>query len=305
MWLCTKGYYLTYFVPFKQVIVQFALEIVNSTEYESDVVESAGQTLIATLQFRPKLFAKKGLVGPSLTVLISVIARSDPAAFEALYQLADQVEGEDDASLDPEFGRQKMAQMIIDYMAVNVPVKYFADVALSLVSQGITSPEPQMRKAGCAVLGIIVEGLADNFREKIEMILPALLSAFSDPEYYVRECATFAMGQFAEFLQPDILTYHSSILPVVFNALEDDRYTIQGHACYILENFCENLQPKTLRPFLGPLMNKLVQLFRSEKSVTKEMALSAISSTAVAAEKEFIPYAAVSNLSNFDIELIL
>lgn len=283
---------------FVEDIVSFCLSIVNNTSTEEDLMQSAGQTLIATMQCRPRLFAKCGLVGPTLSVLMSIIARSDPAAFEALYQLADKKgdEDDDDEDFNPEFARQKMAQMIMDYMAINVPAKYFMDVALSLISQGMTSPDPQMRKAGCAALGIIAEGGADSMRERLEPIVPALLQAFSDPEFYVRECACFAMGQFAEFLQPEILTFNQSVLPVVFNALSETRFTIQGHACYILENFCENLQPKTLRPFMAPLMTKLLELVQADKSMTKEMALSAISSTAVAAETEFIPFVSVNFL---------
>jgi hypothetical protein len=281
---------------FVEDIVNFSLSIVNGNDIEQDLMESAGQTLIATMQHRPKLFAKKGMVAPTLSVLMGIVARSDPAAFEALYQLADKRDDDedDDDEFNPEHSRQKMAQMIMDYMAIHVPSKYFMDIALNMISQGITSPDPQMRKAGCAALGIIAEGCGDNLRERLESIVPVLLNAFSDQEYYVRECACFAMGQFAEFMQPEILTFNQTILPVVFNALSEPRFTIQGHACYILENFCENLQPKTLRPFLTSLMTKLLELVQAEKSMTKEMALSAISSAAVAAESEFIPFTAAT-----------
>lgn len=156
-----------------------------------------------------------------------------------------------------------------------------------------------MRKAGCAVLGVIAEGAADKLRECLEMILPALLHSFQDPEFFVRECACFALGQFAEFLQPEILQHHQSIIPVVFETLNDSHSTIQCHGCYILENFCENLQPKTLRPWLEGLMGKLIMLFQAESSQTKEMALSAIASAAVASEREFLPYADVSHTTQF------
>lgn len=280
-------------------VVNFSLSILNAASVEHDLMESAGQTLIATIQFRPKLFAKKGMVAPTLSVLMSIIARSDPSAFEALYQLADKRDSDedgddDDEDFNPEYSRQKMAQMVMDYMALHVPAKYFIDVALGMISQGITSTDPQMRKAGCAALGVIAEGCGDSMRERLDSIVPVLLNAFSDPEYFVRECACFAMGQFAEFLQPEILTFNQTVLPVVFNALSETRFTIQGHACYILENFCENLQPKTLRPYLTSIMTKLLELVQTEKSMTKEMALSAISATAVAAERDFIPFIGVS-----------
>ena len=51
-----------------------------------------------------------------------------------------------------------------------------------------------MRKAGCAVLGVIAEGCSDKLRELLPSILPRLLELMQDREYYVRECACFALG---------------------------------------------------------------------------------------------------------------
>jgi hypothetical protein len=56
------------------------------------------------------------------------------------------------------------------------------------------SPNPQMRKAGCAILGIIAEGCRDAIRPLLPMIVPPLLGAIQDTEYYVRECACFSLG---------------------------------------------------------------------------------------------------------------
>ena len=62
-------------------------------------------------------------------------------------------------------------------------------------SQGMSSADPQMRKAGCAVLGVIAEGCADKLRELLPSVLPRLLQLMQDPEYFVRECACFALGE--------------------------------------------------------------------------------------------------------------
>lgn len=126
----------------------------------------------------------------------------------------------------------------------------------------MSSPDPHMRKAGCAVLGVIAEGCSDKIRENLAGILPHLLAAVGDSEYYVRECACFALGQFSEYCQPDILHYNQQVLPVIFQALDDPRPTVQGTSCYVLEYFCENLQPETLRPYLAPLMTKLAGLLQ-------------------------------------------
>lgn len=170
-----------------------------------------------------------------------------------------------------------------------MPSKYFVDTALTLCSQGVSSPDPHMRKAGCAVLGVIAEGCSDSIRTSLQQIVPVLLGAVRDSEPIVRECACFAVGQFSEHCQPEILHYNHLVLPAMFDAL-GDIYTVQCTACYVLEYFCEGLQPATLRPYLRQLLEKLVQLLQSDKMLVKEMALSALAATAVAAEKDFVPY---------------
>lgn len=103
----------------------------------------------------------------------------------------------------------------------------------------------------------------------------------------------FLIGQFSEYCQPDILHYNEMVLPVIFKALDDPRPTVQGTSCYVLEYFCEGLQPETLRPYLNPLMHRLAALLQSQQRSTKEMVLTAIAATAVAAEKDFLPYTEV------------
>lgn len=278
-------------------IIHFVMGILQSKgEYDSAVTQSAGQTLINIIEFRPKLLAKKNLVTPVLSALMDMIAKEDSAAAGSLFSFSNRdgvlADGDDenDEDYSPEMDVQRLAQTIIDCLALNIPAKHFVSVALSMVAQGMGSADANMRKAGCAVLGVIAEGCADQIRENLAEILPRLLALVQDPEYYVRECACFALGQFSEHCQPDILHYNQTVLPVIFSALDDPRPTVQGTSCYVLEYFCESLQPETLRPYLNPLMNRLAALLQSPQKNIQEMALTAIAATAVAAEVEFLPY---------------
>ena len=158
------------------------------------------------------------------------------------------------------------------------------------------SPDFQMRKAGCAILGIIAEGCSDSIRQMMPTIVPHLLTSVGDPEQSVKETACFALGQFSEHCQPDILHYHQSILPVLYTALDDPRPTVQTTCCYVLEMFCENLQKETLRPFLHPLLQRLALLLQSPHQIVQVSALSAIGSAAISAELDFLPYVEVSFL---------
>lgn len=270
--------------------------------------QSAGQTLLYIIEYRPKFFANNQLVSPTLAALMEMIAKEDASAAGSLFSIQhpEGVLGDDndDEDYSPEVDVQRLAQTIIDCMAVNIPSKHFVDPALVLCGQGVASPDPNMRKAGAAVLGVIAEGCADRIREILPEILPRLLSLVQDPEFFVRECACFALGQFSEYCQPDILYHSSTILPAIFSALDDPLQSVQSTSCYVLEVFCENLQPQTLKPYLMPLMTKLAVLLQSSQKQTREMALSAIAACAVAAEIEFLPFTEVilhflSDLTSF------
>jgi hypothetical protein len=278
--------------------------IVQNKDYDVAVKQSAGQTLMNIIESRPKLVAKKNLVGPTLALLMEMIAKEDASAAGSLFSFSNPdgiLDDEDeDEDFSPDMDVQKLAQTIIDCMAIHIPSKYFVEPALTLCGQGMTSPDPQMRKAGCAVLGVIAEGCSDRIRENLSEILPRLLAAIQDPEFYVRECACFALGQFSEHCQPDILHYNQLVLPVIFQALDDPRPTVQSTSCYVLEYFCEGLQPETLRPYLAPLMTKLATLLQSEAKTTREMALTAIAATAVAAEIDFLPFSEVRIILYFN-----
>ncbi len=152
-----------------------------------------------------------------------------------------------------------------------------------------------MRKAGCAVLGVMAEGCCDHIRERLSLILPSLLLRTADTEFYVREVACFALGQFSEYCQPEILLYHSTVLPAMLTALDDPKTTVQATSCYVIEYFCESLQRQTLRPFLPALLSKLAVLMQSPSKHTRQTALSALAASAIASEIDFLPYAEVSN----------
>eukprot|EP01038_Epipyxis_sp_PR26KG_P004790 gene4790-6717_t len=277
---------------------RFSMGIIQAPNYDTAVKQSAGQTMMNIIELRPKLFAKKQLVGPTLATLMEMIAKEDPEATGALFTFTnpkgilddEESKDDDDESYSPEVDVQRLSQTIIDWMAMYIPSKYFVEPALTLCSQGVHSPDPQMRKAGCAVLGVICEGCHDQVTEKLPDILPRLLELLQDSEYYVREAACFTLGQFSEYCQPDILHYNSVVLPAIFQALDDTRQTVQSSSCYVLEMFCENLRPETLRPYLTPLMTKLAVLLQSEQKSTKEMSLSAIAACALSAETDFLPF---------------
>ena len=281
-----------------EAILPFVMGIAQNKSYEMAVKLSAGETLMQILQCRPKLIAKKNLVEPLLKQLVEMIAVSDNEksifnfnSNSNASRTADDEDDDDDEDFDPEQEFLLLAQRALDVMSLNIPSKHFSQPALAVCAQCLESPSPNFRKAGCAVLGIIVEGCSDVIKTILSQIVPKLVNATQDQHHFVREVACFALGQFSEHCQPDILYHHQTVLPAIFKVLEDERPNVQGTSCYVLEMFCENLQPETLRPLLGMLVEKLLRLLQIAQPSTKEMALSALAASSVAAEKDFLPYA--------------
>ena len=277
-------------------LIPFIVSILENKEFEEQIKQSATYALIQIIENRPKLIGKKNMVPPILNAMVGLIAAADGKEVSSLFQIGSGEghldEEADDEEYDEEEGlASRNPQYILDTLAMAIPSKYFVQPALAVASQCISAADPQHRKAGCFLLGVITEGCADSLRIILEQILPAVLTAVKDPEYFVREVACFTLGQMSEHCQPEILHYHSSILPVIFGALDDERPNVQNTICYVLEFFCENLQPETLKPHLELLLTKLCNLLNSPSKTTKEMALTAIAATSVAAEKEFLPFA--------------
>ena len=278
-------------------VVPFAVEVMKTIDYEVATRNAAGQAVLNIVENRPKLLAKKGMVEPVLGALVEMLASTDSSGTGTLFSMAEmqpqEEDDDDDDDYTPEMETQEIAQMCLDKMAFSITSRTFIGPALRICADCMSSNDGKTRKAGCGMLGIIVEGCSDALKPLLSEILPRLCEATTDPEYFVRECACFALGQFSEHCQPDILHHHQQILPVVFNSLQDARPTVQSTSCYVLENFCENLEPSTLVPFLPSLMERLVALLSSPQRSTQEMALAAISAAAVASEIHFLDFTQV------------
>lgn len=258
---------------------------------------SANQAIMNIVESRPKLLAAKNLVVPILTSVAQIIAASEGSALGSLYTMpsanlddGDAKEDDEDESYEEEMEATQQAQIILNVMALNIPDKFFTEPALTMAAQCMSNPDPKMRKAGTAIIGIITEGKSDGIKPLLDRIMPAMIGAMADPDSSVRECACFALGQFSEHLQPDILHHNQVMFPAVAATLEDPMESVRNIACYVLEMFVENLQKETLRPHLPRLMQQLATLLRSESKRSQEMALSGIGAVAVAAESDFAPY---------------
>ncbi|CAM9175169.1 unnamed protein product [Pylaiella littoralis] len=277
-------------------IVDFLLHILGDADTEMNLKDSSALVLTQLAEAKPKLVAKTGKVPQILQVLMNLIAEYKGSAANALfnYQALDDDEDDDDDEDYDGPNPQSIAQACLDSMALQLPTKHTFAPLMDLCNSFLGNPEPHVRKAAVAALGVMTEGCAEPIKARLADILPKILQLALDPSPHVRECSCFCLGQFAEHCQPEILDHSEEVLPIVFRLLDDATDNVKGVSCYVLEMFTENLEPETVMPFLEPLMTRLVQMLQTPKRGVKEMSVAAIAATAVSAGESFLPYMAAT-----------
>jgi len=281
-----------------QPIVQFVLRCIQTQELDMGVRDSAALVIATMAESKPKTFGKEeAMLSQILETLFTLIQNSPDSAAGALFESnpawREDLEGHDDQDFEDvdTATETSMAQGTLDMLACEIPQKYIFQPVVSRCVQRLNSPQPNIRKAGVACLGVIAEGCAEPLSDHLDELMPYVLQCAQDSDSQVRECACFCLGQISEHCQPDVLTYSQQILPIVFNLLDDKTVAVQATSCYVLEMFCERLEPEAVRPMLDSLVKKLAAMLEgSDKRSVQEMAVAALAATAVAAEEEFTPY---------------
>ncbi|GMH91126.1 hypothetical protein TL16_g11966, partial [Triparma laevis f. inornata] len=264
-------------------IVEFCLRELLDQNLELVTRDSAALVISTLSEFKPKLMAKKCDV-PTLVDTFMNLIENNPNWRED----GDESDDEDDYDGPTQCG---MAQGCLDMIACNLPQKHIFNATMTKCVQRMQSQNPATRKAGIASLGVVAEGCQEKLSDSLKEIMPFVFQCAGDGDAQVRECACFTLGQLAEHCQPEILDYAEKIIPAVFKLLDDTTVSVQVTSCYVLEMFCEHLEPHQILPFLDPLTRKLVGMLEvATRKCVKEMSVAALAATAVAAEKEFIPY---------------
>lgn len=312
--VCEVLYELTMnnFTAYFAEVASFSMCVLGDQNLEL-VTRDAGALVMSTLiECKPKLFGRKCPVDQIVEAFMMMIETATESAAGAFFDNNPQWRDDDDSDEDDENydgpTQCGMAQGCLDIMACTLSSKVFFNLVMTKCVQRMQSQNPPSRKAGIACLGVVAEGVAEKLCDHLPEIMPLVLGCAGDADAQVRECSCFALGQLSEHCQPEILDYASQVLPCVFNLLDDNSVSVQTTSCYVLEMFCEHLEPESVMPFLNPLTTKLVSMLESTKhKAVQEMSVAAISATAVAAEKEFIPYlpgvaAIMSRLMNLNDE---
>ena len=282
-------------------ILEFALGVAATRSYELATRRAALEIVGWLARHKPKMLTRRKLVGPILTALCPL--------------LAEPHEGGEEGDDDDELPLHKAASQTVDTLALELPAKLVYPHVRAFAAAAMGHAETRLRRAAVTALAVVCEGCAASMRKEVAALAPPLVAALADADADVRGQAAFALGQMAENLQPEAAAVHADVLPALFRVLSDPVRSVQERACYAMDVWCENLGESVV-PYMGPLMAMMLALLRGAATAAAaaaasgsagggaggapgagspgpaviEMALSAVSSVAIAAGRAFEPH---------------
>lgn len=132
----------------------------------------------------------------------------------------------------------------------------------------------------------MTEGCSDYIRNefKLDNFVPAIAQGLKDADIAVRRGACVALASLASDMGEEVAEFHATLLPLVFELLTPENESIRKETLETLDTLLECLGDN-IRPYLVPLMEKLVVLLDCSDNEVKLTITSAIGSAAHAAEK--------------------
>ncbi|XP_059474979.1 importin-4-like [Neocloeon triangulifer] len=240
---------------------------------------------------RKKAFLKQGLLQPTLEALFNLMSAPTSMEEEEEAYFTANVE-----STTP----QLCASQTLDTLALSLPPDKLIPVLATFIEPALQGDNVYRKKAAYLSLSVIAEGCTEYIRTNcLENFVQCIGKGITDQSTVVRNAALFALGQYSEYLQPEITKYAPLLMPILFTYLEQLCVSLQSSGkepagvdrmFYALETFCEQLNDDLI-PYLPTLMERLLMTLDPRFSIhLRELALSAIGSTAMAAKKNILPY---------------
>ncbi|XP_046867520.1 importin-4-like [Drosophila willistoni] len=268
-------------------LMEFCLTTANNKQIEDAIRIQVVILIGCIVRLKKKDIAKQKLLEPILQVI-----------FEMMCCETDSDDAEE-LSTDGN-GPVTAATQTLDLLALNMSTEKLIPPLLLLLELALQNADPYRRRAAFLCMAVIADGCAETIcRKYLEIMLNIIKSGIADQALVVRKAAFFTLGQFSEHLQPEISKFAPQILPVLFDFLHQLVVELKmgqpepkhlERMFYALETYCENLEDNIV-PHLPLLMDRLFETLDNNNSPRlRELALSAVASTATAAKEHMMPY---------------
>lgn len=277
-----------------KLLVDFCLEVAHNSQLDDAARIRAVSYIGWLVRLKKKAILNQKMIEPIVQVVFNLMASA-----------CDEEDDEDDDHEEyftgsDESSPRTTATQTMDLLALHVPPEKLLPPLLSLIEPALKGSDPLQKRAAYLSMAVIAEGCGETICAKyLRLLLDCIKVGIIDPNTIIRNAALFALGQFSEHLQPDITKFASEILPILFEFLHQLCAQIRNggeepkhidRMFYALETYCENLEDEIV-PHLPVLMERLFEALSPSNSVhLRELALSAVSSTAQAAKQNMLPY---------------
>ncbi|ALC44686.1 CG32164 [Drosophila busckii] len=283
-----------------KVLMEFCLATASNKQID-DAIRVQVVTFIGRIvKIKKKVIVKQKLLDPILNVI-----------FEMMCCETDMDDEDDLFGGESNNSPVTAATQTLDLLAINMSPEKLIPPLLQLLEPALQNPDPLRRRAAFFCIAVIAEGCSEAICNKyLQIMLNIIKSGIADNEPMVRIAGFFALGQFSEHLQPEISKFAPQILPVLFEFLHQLVVELKmGHPepkhtdrmFYALETYCQNLE-ENIVPHLPLLLERLFETLDPQYSPSlRVLALSTISSAALAAKEHLMPYfpKIVSILQNY------
>ncbi len=256
---------------FLQPLLQFMTGIVRSPKLDIHLRDAALQFVQTLASTRTKQFLQNKWLQPALEMIVPMM--SEPMA---------------DPDDDDELTSQRLALSFLDVLCSSVPEKYIAPMALALAARLNKSANWMDRKGCLEVLNVTSRGCFIFMRDHVDEYLPALIASCTDSNVEVRQTAFVTLATFCEQLEGALIKRHEVLVPLLAGAMRDHE-SVSLRALYALQFFSEELG-KSFAPYADNFMTVLLQFAANGPPRTKDVAIGAVGSIAVALGPAFAKY---------------
>ena len=147
----------------------------------------------------------------------------------------------------------------------------------------------RFKNAGLSAFSQIAE-YVENI-DQIKTMVPTVVDHVKHPHPKVRHSAIHCLGQFSTDLKQQFTeNFHETVVPALYEAMNDSVMRVKAHAAGALSNFLEKSNNEIGMNYCEKLLEKLLELSKSDSSYCAGNAVICISSLAESCQEEFGPY---------------
>eukprot|EP01118_Nematostelium_gracile_P003268 TRINITY_DN1371_c0_g1_i5.p1 TRINITY_DN1371_c0_g1~~TRINITY_DN1371_c0_g1_i5.p1 ORF type:complete len:1087 (+),score=330.68 TRINITY_DN1371_c0_g1_i5:98-3358(+) len=180
----------------------------------------------------------------------------------------------------------------LDRVSLALGGKSVIPILFGFLPSLMSHPDWKYRHTALLSISIVGEGCRATMETNLAEIVKSILPFFQDPHPRVRWAACNTCGQMSTDFGPEFQNkFHAEVLGALMALMDDvQNPRVQSHAASSIINFCENAEQDALKPYLEPLLAKLMQLLHVGTLVVREQAVTAIASIADCSQEQFVPY---------------